>query len=102
MADSISGLNLTLQNKSALTGAINADKTAKIVSVTLDKSSTWTVTADSYVTILADADGISGTSISNIIGNGHNVYYDASNTANSALNGQTYSLANGGTLAPIE
>lgn len=102
VADSISGLNLTLQNKSALTGAINADKTAKIVSVTLDKSSTWTVTADSYVTILADVDGISGTSISNIIGNGHNVYYDASNAANSALNGQTYSLANGGTLAPIQ
>ncbi len=102
VADSISGLNISLQNTSALTGAINADKTAKMVSVTLDKSSTWTVTADSYLTTLADADGISGTSITNITGNGHNVYYDASNAANSALNGQTYSLVNGGQLAPIQ
>jgi hypothetical protein len=100
VADSISGLNLTLENGSSLTGAINAEKTAKIVSVTLDKSSTWTVTADSYVTTFADADGISGTSITNIVGNGHNIYYDASSAANSALNGQTYDLVNGGQLAP--
>lgn len=102
VADSISGLNVTLQNSSALTGAINADKTAKLVSVTLDKSSTWTVTADSYVTTISDADGISGTTITNITGNGHNVYYDASSAANSALNGQTFTLVNGGQLAPIQ
>ncbi len=100
VADSISGLNITLQNNSALTGAINSDKTAKDASLTLDQSSTWTLTADSYLTSLSDADGISGTSVSNIVGNGHNVYYDASSTANAALNGQTYSLVNGGQLMP--
>lgn len=99
-ADSISTLSVNLQNASTLTGAINTDKTAQSVSVSLDKGSTWTLTADSYVTTLADTDGISGTAITNIIGNGYTIYYDASNAANSALNGQTYALVNGGQLAP--
>jgi hypothetical protein len=40
VADSISSVNLTLQNGSALTGTINADKRAKAVNLTLDASST--------------------------------------------------------------
>ena len=100
VADNLSSIALTLQNGSALTGAINADDKAKSVSVALDASSTWKVTADSYLSSLSDAAGISGTSITNIIGNGHTVYYDASLSANSALGGQTYTLANGGTLTP--
>jgi hypothetical protein len=36
----------------------------------------------------------------NISGNGHTVYYDATNSANSSLGGQTYPLAGGGTLKP--
>jgi hypothetical protein len=55
------------------------------------------VTADSYLTTLTGA-AISGTSIANITGNGHTVYYDSS--ANSSLGGQTYSLAGGGQLKP--
>ena len=66
--------------------------------VALDVSSVWTVTADSYLTCLADPDGISGTTANNIVGNGHTVYYDAS--ACPALNSQTYSLSGGGTLMP--
>lgn len=99
-ADKLSTLALTLQNNSALSGAINADATAKTVTLTLDAASTWTVTADSTLTTLNDSDGISGTSISNIIGNGHTVYYDSS--ANPALNGQTYALSGGGTLTPAQ
>ncbi len=34
--------------------------------LTLDSSRTWTVTADSYMTALGDAGGISGTQIANI------------------------------------
>jgi hypothetical protein len=98
-ADKISTVAVTLQNSSALTGAINTVHTAKTVSLTLDASSTWTVTADSYLTCLSDASGISGTSISNITGNGHTVYYDA--TACPALGGLTYSLQGGGTLMPL-
>lgn len=100
VADSISALHVTLQNGSTLTGAINAANTAQSISLTLDTGSTWTVTADSYLTSLADVDGIDGASIRNIIGNGHTVYYDASDAANSALAGQTYTLAGGGTLHP--
>ena len=99
-ADSISALNVTLQNGSALTGAINADNAAQSASLTLDAGSTWTVTADSYLSGFADADGISGTSITNVVGNGHIVTYDATNAANSALGGQTYTLVGGGTLQP--
>ena len=101
VADKISTISATLQNSSTLTGAINADKAAKAVSLTLDSSSTWNVTADSYLTTLADAGGISGTTIANIHGNGHTVYYDSGNSANGGLAGKTYALAGGGQLKPM-
>ncbi|HEY5530144.1 MAG TPA: hypothetical protein VIL51_11970 [Thermoleophilia bacterium] len=88
------------QSGSALTGAINSAKTAKAVNLTLDSSSTWNVTADSYLTTLSDTDGISGTTVTNITGNGLTVYYDAGNSANNALGGKTYTLAGGGELKP--
>jgi len=51
MVDSISTLTMTLANSSSYTGAINADgTTAASLSVTLDDSSTWTLTANSYIT----------------------------------------------------
>ena len=50
VADSISSVTLTLQNGSSLEGSINADKTAKEARLTLDASSTWDLTADSYLT----------------------------------------------------
>jgi len=58
------------------------------------------VTADSVLTGLIDVSGISGTSITNIIGNGHDVTYDAGLAANSALGGKTYTLVDGGHLLP--
>jgi hypothetical protein len=100
VADSLSSLTVTLQNGSALTGAINSEGTAQAVNLTLDASSTWTVTADSYLTSVSDADGISETTITNIIGNGHIVYYDAS--ACPELGGLTYTLTGGGSLQPLK
>jgi hypothetical protein len=97
-ADNISSIDLTLQNSSSLAGAINAAHTAKAANLTLDGSSTWTVTADSYLTCLSDLSGISGTAITNITGNGYTVYYDAS--ACTGLGGQTYTLNGGGYLKP--
>jgi hypothetical protein len=99
-ADAISTLQATLQNSSILTGAINAENTAKSVKLTLDASSIWNVTADSSITCLNDADGVSGTSISNINGNGHTVTYVSSSC--SALNGVTYTLSGSGTLQPAQ
>jgi hypothetical protein len=98
VADKISTVALTLKNGSSLTGAINTAKTAKSVSLTLDASSTWTVTADSHLTTLSDTPGISGTTITNIIGGGHTVTYDKS--ANPGLGGKTYTLSGGGVLKP--
>ncbi len=97
-ADAISSLNLTLQNNSTLMSAINAENTAKAANLTLDATSAWTVTADSYLTCLADPDGIWGSNITNVTSNGHTVTYDAN--ACPALGGQTYTLNGGGTLSP--
>ncbi|MBI5294791.1 MAG: hypothetical protein HY869_04900 [Chloroflexi bacterium] len=96
-ADSLSTISATLQNGSTLTGAVNAENSAKSVTLTLDASSTWNVTADSYVTSLSGT-GISGTTVTNIVGNGFTVYYDAA--ACPGLNGQTYTLSGGGYLKP--
>ena len=97
-ADNISTITLALKNDSVLTGAIDIDHTAKAVNLILDASSSWNVTADSYLTCLTNPDGISGTSINNINGSSHTVYYDSS--ACSVLGGQTYALNGGGVLKP--
>lgn len=98
VADTISTIALSMSSSSSLNGAVNTANTAKSISLTLDSTSTWTVTADSYLTILSDSAGISGTSITNIIGNGYTVYYDSA--SNSSLGGKTYTLSGGGYLKP--
>jgi len=39
--------------------------------------------------------------ISNIVGDGMNLYYDLGNPANSYLGGQTYALSGGGSISPV-
>jgi hypothetical protein len=101
VADAISSVTLTLQKSSSLTGAINSDHSAKAANLSLDANSSWTVTADSYLAGFSDASGITGSTITNITGNGHTVYYNTSLSANSSLGGKTYSLNGGGTLKQI-
>jgi len=84
---------LTLNN-STLTG------TVKGAAITLGQNSKWNVTGDSFLTTLNNASGISGAEITNIIGNGHTVLYDKDLDKNKALGGRTYTLENGGKLAP--
>lgn len=91
LTDSTSSATVVLKQGSTLKGTINK------AALTLDSTSTWTVTADSTLTTLAGAK-ISGSSITNITSNGHTVYYDKSLTANKALGGKTYTLAGGGKL----
>jgi hypothetical protein len=43
---------------------------------------------------------ISGSSITNVTGNGHTVTYNSALPAATGLGGRTYSLAGGGTLRP--
>jgi len=97
--DENSSVTTTLKNKSNLKGAINAENKGKEMNLMLDASSTWDVTADSYLNAIILSYDVSGDSISNIIGNGHTVYYDKSKSS-SALGGKTYNLAKGGKLQP--
>ena len=57
IADESSSLALNLTEGSRYTGAINPDGAAGSVSVTIDESSTWTLTADSFVDSLDAAEG---------------------------------------------
>lgn len=52
IVDDVSSLDLNLTEGSQLTGTINADNASQDVAVTIDASSTWTLTGDSYVTSL--------------------------------------------------
>ena len=98
VADKISTVTLRLTGGSKLTGTVNTAGSARKVTLSLDSTSKWTVTGTSHVTVLNDGAGISGTKITNIVGNGHNVYY--SKSANPSLGGKTYTLAGGGKLIP--
>jgi hypothetical protein len=89
VADSTGTLTITLQNQTTLSSILQQ------AALTMDSSSIWRLTGNSALISLSDASGISGLSITNIIGNGYNATYDASLAANQALGGQTYSLVNG-------
>lgn len=66
--DSISKLNMSITDSSSYTGAINTDgTTAASLSVTLDATSTWTLSGDSYIT---EFNG----SLGNVMANGYTLY----------------------------
>jgi hypothetical protein len=96
VSDKISNISLSLLHDSILTGAINS------AALTLDSTSTWKVTGSSVLSAFSDPDVISNGTVRNVIGNGYTVYYDQNLTANRALGGKTYSLVNGGYLAPLK
>jgi len=87
-------ITATLQNGTALTGTVNR------AALALDSTSTWKVTGNSALTSLSDPSGITGTDVTNIIGDGHIVTYDPSLSVNGRLAGKTYRLARGGQLEP--
>jgi len=96
VADSISTVTLNLSNYSSLKGTINSDDTASAITLALDATSTWNVTADSYLSSLIDDD----TTLANIDDNGYTIYYDSTLNSNSWLNAETYTLKDGGSLTP--
>ena len=93
VADAKSSIAAMLKRSSTLTGKIEH------ATLALDSSSRWTVTADSTLVGLSGVT-ISGSTITNIVGDGHTVTYNASLAANSALGSKSYTLAGGGTLKP--
>jgi hypothetical protein len=93
---------------SSLTGTINGANTAKTVNLTLDNGSTWTVTGTSHLNSLAGLD-LKGTTVNNIDGGGHCVYYSGTVNGSGLTNGSggtgsgktaIYALSGGGFLAP--
>jgi hypothetical protein len=88
------------QTGSTLTGTINSTNTGKTITLVLDSASKWTVTGTSYLTTWAGLT-LNGTTVSNIDGGGHCVYY-ASGSINGSTSTTTYTLSgnSGGYLAP--
>ena len=85
LIDDISTLDLSLKNVSSYTGAINGDNTAKTLNITLDSSSTLTLTADSYITSLDNA--VSDNSNINL--NGHTLYVNGTAITSTDYKGET-------------
>jgi hypothetical protein len=85
---------VSLRDGTTLTGTI------RNAALTLDDRSQWIVTGISTLTSLTGAT-ISGGTITNITGNGHDVYYGQSLSASGWPAGRTYRLAGGGRLIAV-
>ena len=70
VVDEISTLEMNLKNNSSYTGNLNKDNSAKSISLTLDKTSTITLSSDAYVSSLTNEDETN----SNINFNGYKLY----------------------------
>lgn len=97
ICDEISTLDMSLKENTSFTGAIDNANTGT-ATVTIDSTSKWNLTANSYVTAFIDEDE----TLTNITSNGFNIYYDATNETNEWLEGKTIILAGGGMLTPVE
>jgi hypothetical protein len=95
VCNAISTVDLVLAANTDYTGAVNHLKEG-CVSVTLEKSSVWNVTADSYISGFRDTD----IDFANIHSNGNTVYYDRLHRRNLLLAGKSYGLPGGGQLIP--
>lgn len=90
--DSISSLAMTMSEGSTFSGAITGNGTSTDVSLTMDSTSTWTLTGDSYVKSLSDS-GV--TNYSNIDLNGYTLYVNGT-----AITSTDYSGSSSATEAP--
>ena len=89
-------LKLILQNGASFTGELGNEPPAK-VSVTLDAKSTLSLSADTYLVALVNADAAH----QNIQSNGFSLYYDSNAPENAYLGGQSFALPGGGYLTPM-
>ena len=88
LIDDVSALNMYLKGSSAFTGAVNPDGQTGDVYVEIEDGSTWTLTADSYVSGLTVSD-------SNAIDlNGHKLYVDGKEyTGGSESTGSAFDIS---------
>lgn len=96
--DEISKVRFNLNN-SHYEGAINCNDLSKEVDITFDKTSTWTLTGDSYINTLTIQNGKISRLSKSIKSNGYNIYYNAN--LNEWLDGKTIRLSGGGKLIPV-
>lgn len=66
------------------------------LAVTIDATSNWTLTGDTTLQNFTDAD----MTFTNIIGNGHTIWYNETAPANAYLENGVYKLSGGGKLRP--
>jgi len=95
-ADNTSVANINLIDTTSLSGIITH------ASVRMDTSSTWNVTGTSHLVAFADEGSVNtiALTVSNVTGNGFNVYYDPMLPGNVWLAGRSFALINGGCLLP--
>ena len=98
VVDEYSTVEVHLQNRSSLHGAINANNKGAQVSVSFDVASNWQVTGDSHVKRISMSQGSLSAVVEHLIGNGHTVYYDPQSCPE--LLEKRYALAQGGQLRP--
>jgi hypothetical protein len=89
-------LTLQLRNSSGFTGS-PGDALPARMSLSLDASSTWTLTGDASLCVFINGDAAH----QNIVSNGFSIYYDSNAPENEALGGQSFALPGGGFLTPI-
>jgi len=89
-------IDLRLQSGSRFVGTTDGDG-AIGVQITLDASSTWTLTGDAYIAALSDGD----ITLSNIDSSGFSLYYNAESEQNLWLQGKSMALKGGGYLIPL-
>lgn len=90
LVDDVSVLNMYLKDSSAYTGAVNPDGQKGDVYIEIEEGSTWTLTADSYVSGLTVSKGTS------IDLNGHKLYVDGKEyTEGSASEGTAFDITTG-------
>ncbi|KAJ5646666.1 hypothetical protein N7490_003038 [Penicillium lividum] len=89
-------ISWSLTESSTWTGAAYSGYGTYYIGVSLDSTSTWTLTADTCVYNFTDTDS----SVTNVKSAGYTLTYDKSSSANSWLDGETISLSGGGSLMP--
>lgn len=95
LVDEVSVLNLCLKENSSLTGSVNNAGQTGDVYVEIEDGSTWSLTADSYISSLTVSEG------SAIDLNGHKLYVDGKEyTAGSASTGSAYEVKTESSGAP--
>lgn len=94
VVESGSSISLELVKGSSLSGKIDG------ASLSLGEGSTWKVTADSRLSVIALPESDIAVLVSRIADGGHRIAYDAKAEANAWLGGKTYDLADGGKLIP--